>query len=108
MIRRPPRSTLFPYTTLFRSQRQADRADVRGDVHLGGAGRRNLDRRGAGGGLEVRVGRGGGGRGGPVAGGTEEDTLGLPIRQYILLRFLAAKKKVCLICGERAADRGVV
>src|SRR5258708_19900422 len=27
MIRRPPRSTLFPYTTLFRSARQAD--DVR-------------------------------------------------------------------------------
>src|SRR3712207_7152455 len=24
MIRRPPRSTLFPYTTLFRSARQAD------------------------------------------------------------------------------------
>src|SRR3712207_7340502 len=24
MIRRPPRSTLFPYTTLFRSPRQAD------------------------------------------------------------------------------------
>src|SRR3989442_11602604 len=24
MIRRPPRSTLFPYTTLFRSQRDAD------------------------------------------------------------------------------------
>src|SRR5256885_12202416 len=24
MIRRPPRSTLFPYTTLFRSQRPAD------------------------------------------------------------------------------------
>src|SRR5437667_9108054 len=24
MIRRPPRSTLFPYTTLFRSQRTAD------------------------------------------------------------------------------------
>src|SRR3712207_4541141 len=30
MIRRPPRSTLFPYTTLFRSgvRRLADRADV--------------------------------------------------------------------------------
>src|SRR5256885_14784112 len=28
MIRRPPRSTLFPYTTLFRS---ADRAEVRED-----------------------------------------------------------------------------
>src|SRR2546430_13484228 len=26
MIRRPPRSTLFPYTTLFRSQLQIDRA----------------------------------------------------------------------------------
>src|SRR2546429_2451788 len=25
MIRRPPRSTLFPYTTLFRSQSRADR-----------------------------------------------------------------------------------
>src|SRR3712207_7735266 len=30
MIRRPPRSTLFPYTTLFRSQQQRD---DRGDVH---------------------------------------------------------------------------
>src|SRR5438874_10680450 len=27
MIRRPPRSTLFPYTTLFRSQSAAGRAD---------------------------------------------------------------------------------
>src|SRR2546430_12259250 len=27
MIRRPPRSTLFPYTTLFRSQRAADALD---------------------------------------------------------------------------------
>src|SRR3712207_8926219 len=31
MIRRPPRSTLFPYTTLFRSGRGGDR--------IGGAGR---------------------------------------------------------------------
>src|SRR3712207_7865095 len=31
MIRRPPRSTLFPYTTLFRSQFEADpELDVRG------------------------------------------------------------------------------
>src|SRR5260221_10439462 len=28
MIRRPPRSTLFPYTTLFRSHVQDHRADV--------------------------------------------------------------------------------
>src|SRR5256885_14198901 len=30
MIRRPPRSTLFPYTTLFRSRRQAARPRRRG------------------------------------------------------------------------------
>src|SRR2546430_12927790 len=29
MIRRPPRSTLFPYTTLFRSRRISDRSRVR-------------------------------------------------------------------------------
>src|SRR3712207_8127254 len=28
MIRRPPRSTLFPYTTLFRSQRYGELADL--------------------------------------------------------------------------------
>src|SRR5438034_8130116 len=28
MIRRPPRSTLFPYTTLFRSHRLAERSPV--------------------------------------------------------------------------------
>src|SRR2546430_9201151 len=28
MIRRPPRSTLFPYTTLFRSELRAKRSDV--------------------------------------------------------------------------------
>src|SRR5687767_15469329 len=28
MIRRPPRSTLFPYTTLFRSRRAVDRLGV--------------------------------------------------------------------------------
>src|SRR3712207_8527744 len=27
MIRRPPRSTLFPYTTLFRSQKDRDQGD---------------------------------------------------------------------------------
>src|SRR3712207_8742279 len=30
MIRRPPRSTLFPYTTLFRSHREPDAARDRG------------------------------------------------------------------------------
>src|SRR2546429_3690799 len=36
MIRRPPRSTLFPYTTLFRSlQRQRERGHVLGTVQVG-------------------------------------------------------------------------
>src|SRR2546430_11966474 len=40
MIRRPPRSTLFPYTTLFRSERAAQKlghqaAPQRGTVHDG-------------------------------------------------------------------------
>src|SRR3954466_11261893 len=30
MIRRPPRSTLFPYTTLFRSMREGKRVDLGG------------------------------------------------------------------------------
>src|SRR2546426_2525162 len=34
MIRRPPRSTLFPYTTLFRSRAEQVPADV--DGHVGG------------------------------------------------------------------------
>src|SRR2546422_8506570 len=44
MIRRPPRSTLFPYTTLFRSgfgrrDREAERARAGGDRDPGGRAR---------------------------------------------------------------------
>src|SRR3989441_79920 len=41
MIRRPPRSTLFPYTTLFRSRRGAAhhrRGGAQAHLHLGRAG----------------------------------------------------------------------
>src|SRR5256885_10958001 len=38
MIRRPPRSTLFPYTTLFRSLEERGHVETHGCV-LGGAGR---------------------------------------------------------------------
>src|SRR3712207_8325942 len=34
MIRRPPRSTLFPYTTLFRSDDELDRIQAAAGVHL--------------------------------------------------------------------------
>src|SRR6266536_4269348 len=43
MIRRPPRSTLFPYTTLFRSRRGADRG--RGGPLAGPRGRFGRDRK---------------------------------------------------------------
>src|SRR6266540_7338064 len=35
MIRRPPRSTLFPYTTLFRSHRRHDRRSSARDLRRG-------------------------------------------------------------------------
>src|SRR2546426_8788157 len=34
MIRRPPRSTLFPYTTLFRSRPRSDASPPAGEPHL--------------------------------------------------------------------------
>src|SRR2546430_10003893 len=37
MIRRPPRSTLFPYTTLFRSQIAGDPVEPGGEAGLAGA-----------------------------------------------------------------------
>src|SRR3712207_7836157 len=68
MIRRPPRSTLFPYTTLFRS------AAVR-RAHLG-----------AGPGVHP------GGPGGDD-GRSEEHTSELQSRQYLVCRLLLEKKK---------------
>src|SRR2546422_6547642 len=44
MIRRPPRSTLFPYTTLFRSQ-GADHGDPAIHEGLEGLVRREVDRK---------------------------------------------------------------
>src|SRR5215475_15480493 len=48
MIRRPPRSTLFPYTTLFRSRRGAPstlRGRRQGRTWRPGGARRRLDRK---------------------------------------------------------------
>src|SRR5258705_3305415 len=45
MIRRPPRSTLFPYTTLFRSNRAARRAGLRAAGPVVRTGRRARGRR---------------------------------------------------------------
>src|SRR5256885_5996984 len=45
MIRRPPRSTLFPYTTLFRSRAERPRRAQRGLRRGGGRRRRRLRER---------------------------------------------------------------
>src|SRR3712207_7793000 len=84
MIRRPPRSTLFPYTTLFRSPR-LPRLHLGVRRRAGGADRRragsrrgHLDRVGA----EER--------GLPRS---EEHTSELQSRQYLVCRLLLEKKK---------------
>src|SRR5258707_10866432 len=68
MIRRPPRSTLFPYTTLFRSRTAAN---TRGD--------RDADRHFATDGQPPR---------------SEEHTSELQSRQYLVCRLLLEKKKL--------------
>src|SRR3712207_7667077 len=94
MIRRPPRSTLFPYTTLFRSvqrQRHGARAGLQrgGDRALGGHARRGRRVRRLGGLALGRV----------VAGHrrrqrrSEEHTSELQSRQYLVCRLLLEKKK---------------
>src|SRR3712207_8124665 len=92
MIRRPPRSTLFPYTTLFRSRRRGPHRGGGGEGRA--AGRRDLA---ADAGLHVhpaaaRL---------PEAGAlrrpdglrSEEHTSELQSRQYLVCRLLLEKKK---------------
>src|SRR3712207_7043855 len=95
MIRRPPRSTLFPYTTLFRSGAGIRRGALRhGLVRPGG-------RRAADGGPRRRraqLPRGpAAGAGGPLGyrapGRSEEHTSELQSRQYLVCRLLLEKKK---------------
>src|SRR3712207_8835073 len=96
MIRRPPRSTLFPYTTLFRSEEQGAArggervqrdecpTDPRGA--LGRGGHAPYD----------RVTRPGGGSAGDRLVGadrSEEHTSELQSRQYLVCRLLLDKKK---------------
>src|SRR5258707_4014575 len=84
MIRRPPRSTLFPYTTLFRSQAD-DGRDAQGTRHDGGMGCFAADVGGKTKDLVLvhlrRIIR------------SEEHTSELQSRQYLVCRLLLAKKK---------------
>src|SRR5258707_1641430 len=86
MIRRPPRSTLFPYTTLFRSRSSlADDRPCRNDSTssvpscISSCRRRGYD--GSGGGRET------------VTLRSEEHTSELQSRQYLVCRLLLEKKK---------------
>src|SRR3712207_7328823 len=79
MIRRPPRSTLFPYTTLFRSVRREDRQHRPGDDGDAAGTRAGAD--GAGGHLQHQRAR------------SEEHTSELQSRQYLVCRLLLEKKK---------------
>src|SRR3712207_7041828 len=93
MIRRPPRSTLFPYTTLFRSVHPRD-PRLRPRLAPPAQG----DARGAR--LRLRVRDGGAVRGAraPRAGGrSEEHTSELQSRQYIVCRLLLEKKTTITI-----------
>src|SRR3712207_9173793 len=89
MIRRPPRSTLFPYTTLFRSlggsrgQRLTGVADARSRRRDRGPAAQRVRRH--------RARRRAGAR--PARARSEEDTSELQSRQYIVCRLLLEKKK---------------
>src|SRR3712207_8049732 len=93
MIRRPPRSTLFPYTTLFRSRLRAAAGRGAGGAGGGPAVRlASLDGRRAGaarrGVRRAHLQRGGGG-----GARSEEHTSELQSRQYLVCRLLLEKKK---------------
>src|SRR3712207_6879340 len=92
MIRRPPRSTLFPYTTLFRSQRKGDARyvltnyasrEVPEDLKTAEELAQELK-------LLVKE---LGGSGKACALRSEEHTSELQSRQYLVCRLLLEKKK---------------
>src|SRR3712207_8632083 len=93
MIRRPPRSTLFPYTTLFRSQQLTDPAGGEQVAPQPAAQEPLLPQDGQ----QRAQGRGGeaqrDGQGVPDQPRSEEHTSELQSRQYLVCRLLLEKKK---------------
>src|SRR3712207_8704225 len=84
MIRRPPRSTLFPYTTLFRSAERAFQA-LEEQLHLGLRKQRQQLLPQLGHPLRVAAER--------FELRSEEHTSELQSRQYLVCRLLLEKKK---------------
>src|SRR2546425_9514413 len=98
MIRRPPRSTLFPYTTLFRSLRRARSDRALGlEVALQGAVVRPDTARPAGGAVA------------PTWTRSEEHTSELQSLAYLVCRLLLEKKIGVVFLGdEPAIDNGAL
>src|SRR3712207_8536431 len=94
MIRRPPRSTLFPYTTLFRSSKGDQIFGLGGNDEI--TGRTGDDTAEGGPGFDLIFGESGNDvlRGGD--GRSEEHTSELQSRQYLVCRLLLEKKKKSL------------
>src|SRR3712207_7926625 len=89
MIRRPPRSTLFPYTTLFRSQAlRAGPPDLRGRQGEDRVRRRPVTAEGP-----HNRGQKHPRRGADPPRRSEEHTSELQSRQYLVCRLLLEKKK---------------
>src|SRR3712207_7215175 len=96
MIRRPPRSTLFPYTTLFRSPRDYDKEEFAKIKKAAEKIKSESD-------ILIVIGIGGSYLGAKAAidmlGSvrSEEHTSELQSRQYLVCRLLLEKKKNLLI-----------
>src|SRR5688572_31063097 len=91
MLPRPPRSTLFPYTTLFRSPAKARHGRA---VHHPRLRRGGRDRAPRGGAAHRRAGRvGAEGRGAEAAARSEEHTSELQSQSNLVCRLLLEKKK---------------
>src|SRR5205823_10119161 len=82
MIQRPPRSTLFPYTTLFRSHLNGLGHSALGETEVVGEGRRVI-------GAEA-----------DHLGRSEEHTSELQSLAYLVCRLLLEKKKVQGRCAS--------
>src|SRR5206468_11722104 len=89
MIRRPPRSTLFPYTTLFRSVREGAAGVRRANRRVGEDGARRQAEQGHRPPAEPP--RAAGGR--PLRRRSEEHTSELQSRSDLVCRLLLEKKK---------------
>src|SRR5438445_11960982 len=91
MIRRPPRSTLFPYTTLFRSSFSS--APKKPACWASPWVRWTLARRSSGGTVSRLLSADGGLTATRLVSRSEEHTSELQSRQYLVCRLLLEKKK---------------